>query len=133
MLSNIRDELDRLIDSQRTIRGHLSPSNMFSNVGFYDLKVGEKYKIYRNPYDIDNYYTGIVRQHKNICVIIDRFKFNPYHKKKTKGFAFRNYMKLSGDYYYYRYVSKKDSIQQAMEQRALDKILKRLINDDFTW
>ena len=131
MLSNIRDELDRLIDVQRTIRGHLSP-NMFSRVEFYNLKVGEKYKIYRNPCDIDNYYTGIVREHKNSCVIIDRFRFNPY-RKKTKGFAFRNNMKLSGDYYYYAYVSKKAIIQQAMEKRALDKILKRLINDDFSW
>ena len=35
--------------------------------------------------------------------------------------------------YYYAYVSQKEQIQQAMEQRALDKILKRLVNDDFTW
>jgi hypothetical protein len=131
MLTNIRDELDRLIDAKRTIREHLSP-NMFSRVEFYDLKVGEKYKIYRNPYEIRNYYTGIVREHKNSCVIIDRFRFNSY-RKKTKGFVFRNNMKLSGDYDYYAYVSKKDMIQQSMEQRALDKILKRLINDDFSW
>ena len=34
---------------------------------------------------------------------------------------------------YYTFVSQKEKIQQAMEQRALDKILKRLVNDDFTW
>ena len=28
---------------------------------------------------------------------------------------------------------KKEQVAQAMEQRALDKILQRLINDDFTW
>jgi hypothetical protein len=30
-------------------------------------------------------------------------------------------------------VSQKEKIQQAMEKRALDKILKRLVNHDFTW
>jgi hypothetical protein len=34
---------------------------------------------------------------------------------------------------YYAFVSKKEKIQQAMEQRALNKILKRLINHDFVW
>jgi hypothetical protein len=34
---------------------------------------------------------------------------------------------------YYAFVLKKEKIQQAMEQRAFDKILKRLINDDFRW
>ena len=34
---------------------------------------------------------------------------------------------------YFAFVSQKERIQQAMEQRALDKILKRIVNDDFTW
>lgn len=40
----------------------------------------------------------------------------------------------SSDYsIYFAFVPQKEKIQQAMEQRALDKILKQLINDDFTW
>ena len=61
---DIRDELDRLVESLH-IRD--SSTNMFSKVGFYDLKVGEKYKLYRNPYDIHNYYTGTVREHNVMC------------------------------------------------------------------
>ena len=34
---------------------------------------------------------------------------------------------------FFAFVPQKEKIVQAMEQRALDKILKRLINDDFTW
>ena len=34
---------------------------------------------------------------------------------------------------YYAFVPKKEQIAQAMEQRALNKILKRVVNDDFTW
>jgi hypothetical protein len=124
---NIQKELDRFIESRRTCIDILA--NKFTKVGFYDLKAGEKYKIYRNPFDIDNYCTGIVRQHNTICVIMDRYRFN----SKQKAIAFRNNIKLSGDCYYYAYISKKASIQQAMEQRALDKILKQLVNDDFTW
>jgi hypothetical protein len=30
-------------------------------------------------------------------------------------------------------IPQKEKIQQAMEKRALDKILKQLVNDDFTW
>ena len=34
---------------------------------------------------------------------------------------------------FYAFIPQKEKIQQAMEQRALNKILKQLINDDFTW
>ena len=34
---------------------------------------------------------------------------------------------------YYAFFPKKEQVAQAMEQRALDKILRRIINDDFTW
>ena len=38
------------------------------------------------------------------------------------------------DYFiYFAFVPQKEKIQQAMEKRALNKILKRLINDDFIW
>jgi hypothetical protein len=38
------------------------------------------------------------------------------------------------DYFiYFAFVPQKEKIQEAMEKRALDKILKRLINDDFIW
>jgi hypothetical protein len=38
------------------------------------------------------------------------------------------------DYFiYFAFVPQKEKIQEAMEKRTLDKILKRLINDDFIW
>ena len=38
------------------------------------------------------------------------------------------------DYFiYFAFVPQKEKIQKAMEKRALDTILKRLINDDFIW
>jgi hypothetical protein len=38
------------------------------------------------------------------------------------------------DYFiYFDFVPQKEKIQEAMEKRVLDKILKRVINDDFTW
>ena len=121
------DELVRLFNSLHTIREDI----MFSKVRFYDLKVGEKYKIYRNPCDIHNYYTGTVREHNTICVIMDRFIYHSNRKSRITGF--RNNVKINNDYYYYAFVLKKEKIQQAMEKRALDKILKRIVNDDFSW
>ena len=38
------------------------------------------------------------------------------------------------DYFiYFAFVPQKEKIQEAMEKRSLDKILKRIINDDFIW
>lgn len=34
---------------------------------------------------------------------------------------------------YFAFVPQKEKIQQDMEKRALDKILKRLVNEDFIW
>jgi hypothetical protein len=39
----------------------------------------------------------------------------------------------NGNPNFFAFISKKEKIQQAMEKRALDKILKRLVNDAFTW
>ena len=63
---------------------------------------------------------------------MDRFIYHSF-TRKSRITGFRNNVKIKNDYYYYAFVPKKEKIQQAMEKRALDKILKRLINDDFTW
>lgn len=42
-------------------------------------------------------------------------------------------MKLKNKKEFFAFVPQKEKIQQVMEQRALDKILKRLINNDFSW
>jgi len=35
--------------------------------------------------------------------------------------------------FYYGFISKKEKIQQAMEKRALQLILQKIVNEDFTW
>jgi hypothetical protein len=38
------------------------------------------------------------------------------------------------DYFiYFAFVPQKEKIQEAMEKRALDKILKKLVNEHFEW
>jgi len=42
-------------------------------------------------------------------------------------------MKLKHKKEFFAFVPQKERIQQAMEKRALDKILKRVVNEDFIW
>jgi hypothetical protein len=110
---------------------------MFVEVEPEDLIVGEKYAIisrhdtckyctatfkYRSSgpsesFENAKYYSGI--QHINMYNILRTIQ-----NKNT-----------SPDYsIYFAFVPQKERIQQAMEKRALDKILKRLIGDElFVW
>ena len=103
---------------------------MFIQVTAEELVVGEKYKIDSIPND-DDYYTGIFKRNSDANIqVFDRFILHSSNLGKTKG-------RIEDDVYlclnYYAFFSQKEQIQQAMEKRALDKILKRLVNDDFTW
>jgi hypothetical protein len=101
---------------------------MFEEISGQDLVVGKKYKIKKVPF-ADVYYTGIFVRRVNTIQVFDKVTFHSKHKTKIITFLNNVYMCK----YYYAYISKKEQIQQDMEKRALDKILKRLINEEFSW
>jgi hypothetical protein len=95
---------------------------MFEKVNYPELVAGEKYKI---QVSTTGYYTGIFKGH---------VVWNEFHHVVFHGYCKRHVLDRSfHTACYYRYVPQKERIQQCMEKRALDIILKRLINDDFTW
>ena len=98
---------------------------MFEEIAYQDLVVGEKYKIKDFPYS-RSYYTGIFKKSYLTYQEFDNVFYHCYDKQNYFDVVF--YRK-----FYFRYIPQKERIQQAMESRALDMILKRLINDDFTW
>jgi hypothetical protein len=105
---------------------------MFIEVEHEDLIVGEKYKI--NSSTNFSYFTGILKENfvenDRYIQCFDRVIFYPNCiTKEGVLIGYNKHMCLC----YYAYVSQKERIQQTMEQRALDKILKRLVNDDFSW
>ena len=103
---------------------------MFEPVSFYNLKIGNQYFITGAEIDII-YYKGI---------------FEGYAYNSTKFYSLdliypfcHNYCEYRSFHYYpiryyYQFISKKKEIQQAMETRALNKILKQIIGDEyFEW
>ena len=105
---------------------------MFAEVDKNDLVVGVKYAILMD-HDQWKYRTGTFRVQqtygqtfyymKEHCAIENVDTYN-------KLLNVKNMDKSIG---YYAFVPKKEKITQTMEQRALDKILKRVVNNDFTW
>jgi hypothetical protein len=97
---------------------------MFEEVAFQDLVVGEKYQIKDLP-EIGCFHIGIFKENNGFQV----FEHVMYH-----GYGSREVFTCEFKYkFYYRFVPQKEQIQQTMEQRALDKILKRLVNEEFSW
>ena len=102
---------------------------MFEEINFYDLKYGIKYLI--TGIDTDEiYYVGIFERYEN-----NRAKFhllrlmNPYLYHATyRAFTY------DPNRYFYQFLSKKRQIQEAMEKRALNKIIQKITGDDtFVW
>jgi len=100
-----------------------------------ELIDGEKYKITSSPNHFD-YYTGILKENivdnDNYIQVFDRFIYHSV-TGKTKGRYQNDVSVCLQRLQCYVFLPQKEKVQQDMEQRALDKILKRLINDDFTW
>ena len=108
---------------------------MFVEVEPEDLVVDTKYAII-STFNIDIYLTTTIEfsewgspiysNLKEYCGIENRNTYNKLLTIKDK--------EIGPDYFiYFAFVPQKEKIQEAMEKRALDKILKRVINDDFTW
>ena len=104
---------------------------MFVEVDFNNLIEGEKYAIL-STFIIDEYWTTKIEYSewgspiwgdlKQYSGIENRNTYNKLLTIRDKEIS-RNF---------YAFVPQKEKIQEAMEKRALDKILKRLINDDFS-
>jgi hypothetical protein len=101
---------------------------MFEEVAYQNLVVGEKYKIKDLPYS-RCYFTGIFKKSYRTNLEYQEFDTVFYHCN-DKQFYFNVIFSCK---FYFRYIHQKERIQQAMESRALDMILKRLINEDFSW
>jgi len=111
-----------------TLSTRRTEPKLFLEVHPNDLEDGTKYAIL-TEHDVGMYKTGTFKR----C--------------KWSGLTFENTKEHTGDTYnmlltmrnkngnpnFFVFVPQKEKIQQAMEQRALNKILQRLINDDFTW
>ena len=98
---------------------------MFEEVAFQELVVGEKYQIKDLP-ESGCFHTGIFKEDEGFQV----FERVMYHG------GYGPYEVFNGEFkykFYYRFVPQKEQIQRIMEQRALEKILKRLVNDEFSW
>ena len=97
----------------------------FEEVDFRELKVGVKYMIKDLP-ERYSYYTGIFKKHGRL----QEFEHVLYH---TLFGSYKQSELYFVDKFYYKMVSQKEKIQQAMESRALHKILRGLIDPHFTW
>jgi hypothetical protein len=102
---------------------------MFKEINFFDLVYGQEYFISGAELDII-YYKGIFEGYSynyarfNSIEVIYPTKF--FYGER----AFHYYPKR----YYYYFVSIKNKIQQAMETRALDILLKKITGDEcFEW
>ena len=105
---------------------------MFVEVNHKDLVVGEKYMIKTNNF-VNAYHIGKFTEHVGwACQLFENVIFFYGSIKIEQGYMYMEsspFKKLV----YYAFIPKKEQIQQAMEKRALDKILNRIVNDDFSW
>jgi hypothetical protein len=106
---------------------------MFFEVDSKDLVVGAKYAALKR-FDDFNYFTCTFKGHQtNVGRTFHYIKSHCRTENIETYRTLRNMQNKKKDISFYVFVPKKAKIQQSMEQRALDKILKRFINDDFTW
>jgi hypothetical protein len=110
---------------------------MFQRVNAKDLIIGEKYIMVYGNLNISEgwYYTGKLYVNEMASQLFEEVVYHANGTKRmdyTPASMMPKYRIFQYEFYY-QFVSQKERIQKAMEQRALDTILKRLINDDFSW
>lgn len=108
---------------------------MFIEVKNIDMIVGVKYAILHCPNPVA-YSTGTF-EYRNGDSSVNKFHYMKKHYYIENTYFYNEIQRLQKTgftFKYYAFVSKKDKIQQRMEKRALDKILKRIIGDElFVW
>jgi len=105
---------------------------MFVEVDAKELVVGVKYAILIQ-HDLWKYRTGTFRVRQAYGQTFYYMKEHCAIENIDTYSTLRNMQNMDKHISYFVFVPKKERNQQAMEKRALDKILKQLINDDFTW
>ena len=106
---------------------------MFVEVDAKELVVGVKYAILIQ-HELWKYRTGTFKIHRG--TVGRTFHYMKEHSGIENIDTYsklRNIQNMDKHISYYAFVPKKERIQQDIEKRALDKILRCLINDDFTW
>jgi hypothetical protein len=99
---------------------------MFEEINFYTMEIGKEYFITGIEIDII-YYRGIFEEYAFNCAKFHSVRLvYPYYIDYPDR-VFHLYPKR----YYYKFVSKKKEIQQNMETRAINKVLQKIIGDDF--
>ena len=98
----------------------------FEEVSLHDLQVGVKYKIKTMPHHY-SYNTGIFKEYNGRLQVFEKVMYYG---------PFGNYYDSQNIFiykFYYKMVSQKEKIQQAMESRALHTILRGILDPHFTW
>lgn len=106
---------------------------MFAEVDVKDMVVDKKYAILvRN--DPWTYRTGTFKETKVFHGQIFHYvKVHDGIQNVDTYSALRNIQNKNKTISYYTFVPQKERITQAMETRALQKMLQCIVNDDFTW
>jgi len=101
-------------------------SASFEEVDLHDLQVCVKYKIKTMPHHY-SYHTGIFKEYNGTLQVFEHVMYHgPFGTYKDSQIQFVHK-------FYYKMISQKEKIQQAMENRALHTILRGLLDPHFTW
>lgn len=104
---------------------------MFVEVDPSDMVVGVKYALLTRC-DLVRYSTGTLKYRKG-SIQFHYLKDHCFIENTYMHNEIRHIQGMTKIFRYYAFVPQKEKIQQKMEQRALNKILKRLVNDEFQW
>jgi len=115
--------------SSDTLSTSRTDPKMFLEIHPNDLEDGTKYAILTS-YNVGMYTTGTFKRCKWSGLTVENTKEHENENIYNILLTMRN---KNGNPNFFAFVPKKEKIQQAMEKRSLDKILNRLINDDFAW
>ena len=109
---------------QRGCRGEPLRS-AFEEIAARELQVGVKYMIKSMPKHY-TYYTGIFKKQGSLQVFEHVYYHGPFGKHVNVENEFIHM-------FYYKRISQKEKIQQAMEKRALHIVLRRIVDESFVW
>ena len=97
----------------------------FEEIAARELQVGVKYMIKSMPKHY-TYYTGIFKKQGSLQVFEHVYYHGPFGKHVNVENEFIHM-------FYYKRISQKEKIQQAMEKRALHIVLRRIVDESFVW
>ena len=96
-------------------------------VNFKDIKVGETYGIRYDKHRMNEKYIGkcmSMSQNKSSCIFKVKMKYFWNNEEKS---IYNESMYYGGIDYHFFILNQKDNIQNAMEKRAYNKIIEKII------